>query len=31
VHGHGQPARQRNDRLFHPAVPGDLHRPGLEP
>src|SRR6266436_5776863 len=31
VHDHGQPARQRNDRLFHPAVPGDLHRPGLEP
>src|SRR5260221_9798743 len=28
---HGQPARQRNDRLLHPAVPGDLHRPGLEP
>src|SRR5450759_2424750 len=31
VHDHGQPARQRHDRLFHPAVPGDLHRPGLEP
>ena len=31
VHDHGQPARQRNDRLLHPAVPGDLHRPGLEP
>ena len=21
----------RHDRLFHPAAPGDLHRPGLEP
>ena len=31
VHDHGQPACQRYDRLFHPAVPGDLHRPGLEP
>ena len=31
VHDHGQPARQRHDRLLHPAVPGDLHRPGLEP
>jgi len=31
VHDHGQPARQRHDRLFHPAAPGDLHRPGLEP
>src|SRR5450759_3978402 len=31
VHDHGQPACQRHDRLFHPAVPGDLHRPGLEP
>jgi hypothetical protein len=30
VHDHGQPARQRHDRLFHPAVPGDLHRPGLD-
>ena len=29
VHDHGQPARQRHDRLFHPAAPGDLHRPGL--
>ncbi len=27
VHDHGQPSRQRNDRLLHPAVPGDLHRP----
>ena len=31
VHDHGQPARQRHDRLFHSAAPGDLHRPGLEP
>src|SRR5437763_2152010 len=31
VHDHGQPTRQRHDRLFHPAMPGDLHRPGLEP
>ncbi len=31
VHDHGQPARQRHDRLLHPATPGDLHRPGLEP
>jgi hypothetical protein len=22
VHDHGQPARQRHDRLLHPAVPG---------
>ena len=31
VHDHGQPARQRHDRLFQPTAPGDLHRPGLEP
>ena len=31
VHDHGQPARQRHDRLLHSAAPGDLHRPGLEP
>ena len=31
VQNHGQSARQRHDRLFHPAAPGDLHRPGLEP
>src|ERR1039458_4463026 len=31
VHDHGQSARQGHDRLFHPAAPGDLHRPGLEP
>ncbi len=31
VHDHGQPARQGHDRLFHPAAPGDLHGPGLEP
>src|SRR5271169_4460520 len=24
VHDHGQPARQRHDRLLHPALPGDL-------
>src|ERR1700730_8782070 len=26
-----QPARQGHNRLFHPAAPGNLHRPGLEP
>ena len=31
VHDHGQPARQRHDRLLHPAAPGDLHGPRLEP
>jgi hypothetical protein len=31
MHDHGQPTRQRHDRLFHPAMPGDLHCPGLEP
>src|SRR6476620_4817333 len=31
VHDHGQSTRQGYDRLFHPAAPGDLHRPGLEP
>src|ERR1022692_1756037 len=31
VHDHGQPTRQRHDRFLHPAVSGDLHRPGLEP
>ena len=31
VHDHGQPACQGHDGLFHPAAPGDLHRPGLEP
>src|ERR1700737_1334490 len=30
-HDHPQPPRQRHDRLLHPAVPGDLHGPGLEP
>ncbi len=25
------PACQGHDRLFHPAAPGELHRPGLEP
>src|SRR5215831_18846311 len=31
VHDHSQPACQSDDCLFHPASPGDLHRPGLEP
>ena len=31
VHDHGQPTRQRHDRLLDPALPGDLHGPGLEP
>ena len=31
VQDHGQPTRQGDDRLLHPAVPGDLHRPGFEP
>src|SRR5262249_2463446 len=31
MHDHGQPTRQRHDRLLPPAMPGDLHRPGLEP
>ena len=31
VHDHGQPARQRHNRLLHSPAPGDLHRPGLEP
>jgi hypothetical protein len=31
VHDYSQSARQRHDRLFHSAAPGDLHRPGLEP
>ena len=31
VHDHGQPTRQRYDRLFLPAAPCDLHRPGLKP
>src|SRR6516225_2184647 len=31
MHNHGQPSSQCNDCLFHAAVPGDLHRPGLEP
>src|SRR5262249_10377984 len=31
MHNHGQPSSQCNDCLLHPAVPGDLHRPGLEP
>jgi hypothetical protein len=31
VHDHGQPSRQRHDRLLHAAAPGNLHRPGLKP
>jgi hypothetical protein len=31
VHNHGQPACQSHDRLFHPAAPGNLHGPRLEP
>jgi hypothetical protein len=31
VHDDGQPARQRHDRFFHSAAPGDRDRPGLEP
>jgi hypothetical protein len=25
MHDDGQPSRQRDDRLLHSAVPGDLH------
>jgi len=31
MHDYGQPARQRHDRLLHPAALGDLHRPRLKP
>ena len=31
VHDDGEPARQRHDCPFQPAVLGDLHGPGLEP
>src|SRR6516225_11909705 len=31
VHDDGQPTGQGDDRLLHPAAPGDLHSPGLEP
>ena len=31
MHDHGEPACQGHDRLFHPAAPGDLHGPRLEP
>jgi Prolyl oligopeptidase, N-terminal beta-propeller domain len=31
VHDYGQPSRQRDNRSFHPAPSGNLHRPGLEP
>jgi hypothetical protein len=29
VHDHGQPTRQRHDRVLHHAMPGDLHRPSI--
>src|ERR1700757_2454776 len=31
MHDHGQPTCQGDDRLLYPAMPGNLHRPGLEP
>ena len=31
MQNHRQPSSQCNDCLFHPAVPGNLHRPGFEP
>src|SRR5262245_63605242 len=31
VQDHSQTTGQGDDRLLHPAAPGDLHRPGLEP
>src|SRR5450759_3652301 len=31
VHDHGQPARQRHDRLFHPAAPGCKYAPNIDP
>ena len=31
VHDYSQPSRQRDNRSFDAAVPGDLHRPSLEP
>ena len=31
VHDYSQPSRQRDNRSFHPASSGNLHRPGLEP
>ena len=31
VHDHRQPACQSADGSFHATMPGDLHRPGLEP
>ena len=31
VQDHGEPTRQRHDRLLHPAAPGDPYCPGLEP
>src|SRR5204863_5817936 len=31
MHDHRQAAGQRDNRSFHAAAPGDLHRPSLEP
>ena len=31
VHDHSNRRAKRHDRLFHPATPGNLHRPGLKP
>src|SRR5262245_35913384 len=31
VQDHSQTTGQGDDRLLHPAAPGDLHRPGLKP
>jgi len=31
MHDHGQATRQGDDRPFHAAPPGDLHRPSFEP
>src|SRR5262250_1440268 len=31
VQDHSQTTGQGDDRLLHPAAPGDLHRPGFEP
>jgi hypothetical protein len=30
VHDHGQPTRSCDDRLLHPTMPGNLHRPGFK-
>src|SRR5215472_8030789 len=31
VHDYSQPSRQRDNRSFHPAPSGNLHRPSLKP